>query len=135
MQNKVLFVFLCRSLELALGKLWSCILMLLKIININSDYPSISSHLQVCIDLVVQDNNNRQRHDVLDHAGEQSVPDPVLCMKGISIVPILQINNKHYWQKPVYLLYFKYLHVYLNTNGDVREFCKVLLHSLRCLDM
>ena len=92
MQNKVLFVFFCRSLELALGKLWSCILMLLKIININSDYPSISSHLQVYIDLVVQDNNNRQRHDVLDHAGEQSVPDPVLCMKGISIVPILQIN-------------------------------------------
>ena len=103
------------------------------VIHINSDYPSIS-HLQIYIDLVVQDNNNCQRHDVLDHAGEQSVPDPVLCVEGISIVPILQINicnTLHYWQKPAYLLYFKYLHVYLNTNEDVRKFCKVLLQSLR----
>ena len=91
MQNKVLLVFLCRSLELALGKLWSCILMLLKVINTGSDYPSIS-HLQVNIDLVVQDNDNCQRHNVLDHAGEQSVPDSVLCVKGISIVPILRKN-------------------------------------------
>ena len=91
MQNKVLLVFLCRSLELALGKLWSCILMLLKVINTGSDYPAIS-HLQVDIDLVVQDNDNCQRHNVLDHAGEQSVPDSVLCVKGISIVPILRNN-------------------------------------------
>ena len=91
MQNKVLLVFLCLSLELALGKLWSCILMLLKVINTGSDYPAIS-HLQVNIDLVVQDNDNCQRHNVLDHAGEQSVPDSVLRVKGISIVPILRKN-------------------------------------------
>ena len=59
-----------------------------KVINTGSDYPSIS-HLQVNIDLVVQDNDNCQRHNVLDHAREQSVPDSMLCVKGISIVPIL----------------------------------------------
>ena len=47
------------------------------------------NHLQVHIDLVVKDNDNCQRHDILDNAREQSIPDSVLGVKGIPIVPIL----------------------------------------------
>ena len=63
------------------------VLFLLKVIN-KPEYPSFC-YLQVNINVVVQDNNNCQRHNVLDNAREHGIPDSVLGVKGMSIVPIL----------------------------------------------
>ena len=63
------------------------VLFFVNIIN-NPEYHFFC-YLQVNIDLVVQDNNNCQRHDVLENAREHGIPDSVLSVKGISIVPIL----------------------------------------------
>ena len=48
------------------------------------------SHLEVNIYFIVEDDNHGQRQDVLDSTGEQSVPDPVMGVERVSIVPILK---------------------------------------------
>ena len=50
------------------------------------------SHLEVNIYFIVEDDNHGQRQDVLDSAGEQSVPDPVMGVERVSVVPILRKN-------------------------------------------
>ena len=48
------------------------------------------SHLEVNVYFIVEDDNHGQRKDVLDSAGEQGVPDSVLGVEWVSIVPILK---------------------------------------------
>ena len=49
-------------------------------------------NLEVNIYFIVEDENHDQRQDVLDSAGEQSVPDSVMGAERVSIVPILRKN-------------------------------------------
>lgn len=68
--------------------------MILEKEKIASHIKTLSkNYFQINVNFVVEHDDDNERHDVLDRAGDQSVPDPVLDPERGAVCPVLKQNE------------------------------------------